>query len=169
MTTPYQRGGVRLPDDFAATLHALRQEKDPRLAATLKAAKEAGWSPTLLGHVLGVSGTRIAQLIKAGEGKEHGPIPPIPAIPAPTPTKTAKRPPKIELTADEGDQLRAMHWSALGKQGVTFDEFHAAVFDHWQRGAPMKHLAEILRCGTNQIQMYVAYARSNARKKEYGG
>lgn len=79
MTTPNQ-GGVRLPEEFVAVLMAFRLG-DPRLAATLKATNEAGWSLASIAAPLGITYGRIGQLIKEGDGGEHGPIPPIPAAP----------------------------------------------------------------------------------------
>jgi hypothetical protein len=103
---PSQAGGVQLPEDFADTLRQLHRARDPRLGATLQAARDAGWTVRLLAHALGVSAERPRQIIAAGKSKAHGPLPEIPTVPGVVPKRTTEQPPEaaVEPAAVDAEQ-----------------------------------------------------------------
>ncbi|MFJ1647956.1 hypothetical protein [Streptomyces sp. NPDC088258] len=90
-----------LPTAFARLLGLWYDRRDPRLGATLAAAREAGWSLTPLGRAVGVTSDRVRQMAsKAADPDEVGPLPDIPARPTPR-TMTRQEKERLRGLADE--------------------------------------------------------------------
>src|SRR5690242_2860091 len=103
-----------LPEDFAAILRTMHATKDLRLIATIRAARQAGWSAVAIGAALGCSHQNVHQM--AARTPKHPdfrlpdipPLPPKP-VPAPKPPKPDRRMRKEhKLTPDQIAELRAL-------------------------------------------------------------
>ena len=157
LSSPVQAGGVHLPPGFINILWTLHQTRDPRLGSTIRAAHEAGWTYNVLGHAMKLTGHRAGQLSRKAK-PEYGPVPGIPAVPVVPPSAPTPRPPARGLTSEEIDELRGLYYDYAARRDK--------IAEHWTRGAPKAHLAEVLGVSAKQIGYYLDSARWAAIRRE---
>lgn len=126
-----------VPDDFAAELRRLHAEGDPRLSGILRAAADAGWSRTALGHALYVSREAVRLRVGAAEPCEYA-IPDPPRWPARTPRPAPRMP-----APDVVERLRQMQAVVAALNG-------AATVDDPRRKVALEYAALLNRLTTEE-------------------
>ncbi|ACX71179.1 hypothetical protein pZL12.102c [Streptomyces phage ZL12] len=158
---PYQKGGVHLPIEFAATLRALRRAGDYRLGPTIAAAHQVGWTYQLLADETGFVIERARQLASR-DTQGYDPLP-VPAVPAPEARPRPKRPAGAEFTAGDAAALRA-----LDAKGRDRPEFLSALENHWTRGVSRARLAEVLGLDEYKVGSLITMHQKTVERAEFG-
>lgn len=158
---PYQKGGVHLPVEFAATLRALRRTGDFRLGPTIAAAHKAGWTYQLLADETGFAIEQARQLANR-DAKGYEPLP-VPEVPVPEPRPRPKRPAGARFTPDDAAALRA-----LDAKGRDRPAFLSVLQDHWVRGVPRARLAEVLGLDEYMVGSLITMHQKAVEREEFG-
>ena len=158
--------GAVLPADFARTLRDLYASGDPRLGPTMKAAHERGWSFTLLGKTLELTGGRSRQIALKDSGHE-----PVPDIPEPVPSSAADRP---HLVPEQITQIRALAnivnslkpGTGLAEKARAERELDNALLESWIDGVSFEYLADDLGFILDNVRGRV-FGRARSRKEDF--
>jgi hypothetical protein len=145
-----------LPANFAFLLREMRTSRDPRFAATLRLARENGWTPRTLALEVGMTVGAVARRLQRASG-QLAPGVEVPVAPRHSYVEYVRPP----LEPAQISHLRALRRRASHVRGPTpaadpgrtaSRELDAELYALNQRGYGIKYLADVLGVWTRAVR-----------------
>lgn len=163
-----QRYGQSLPPDFARSLLALHQRRDPMVEYIVTAAVDKGWTMAAFAPILQCTRQRIYQLVMSVHNGTQGRLPlwrvraQLPPIPdPPLKPQPVQKAPCYEIPEDQAQQLREQYEVARAVNGaVTTDDPRRAITEQftktladllYDKHVSAGRLAAVIGCKPNTI------------------
>lgn len=160
---PHEAVKQDLPADFAFLLREMRTARDPRFAATLRLARENGWTPRTLALAVGMTVEAVARRLQRAEGQFAVGVT-VPVAPRHNYVEDVRPP----LDPDQVSRLRALHVRARRVNGGMRPDhpdrdagrqLNAELADLNARGYGLKYLGALLGVWERAIGQRIERAR----------